>query len=284
VNDFPHVAPPPDGLQRAFADARGRRLRSAGLSTSTVAAGLAVLALVAGGQGTQSLVQQPSPEQPAVSQLVPDGQERLPSVPRPNQGHNVQVYDTTQQRGTAAGTGTTGTAQSGATRSLPLRDQHASPRGAGSRYVAGPIVRNEHQPNIPTDTTCALPAGNGNGPRLCTYVYSSSASQPPYQLQAEVCSYQTSLTLLHYLGRNEVDMTISQKGHELWRWSRWHPDGGPSHTLGLEANECTQWRFDWTGVDATGRRLPKGTYTLSVTFLANELAGHRVGTSTVTIS
>jgi hypothetical protein len=286
VNGFPHVAPPPDGLHRAFADARSRRLRSAGISTSTVAAGLAVLALVAGGQGTQSLVQQPSPEQPAVSRLVPDGKERLPSVPRPNQGQSVQVYGTHQQRTTQATGSSPRGAQQGPVASVPLRDRHAGPRSASPPYVAGPIARQDNYGTYFPDTSCPLPRADTQTAQLCAAArYGIQSGSSPYQLQGEVCSAGTSLALLHFAGRNEVDMAITtSKGQEVWRWSTWHPDRAYAHTISVDGGSCTEWLFDWTGVSATGTKLPKGDYTLRVTFLAAELAQQRVRTTQLTIS
>jgi hypothetical protein len=287
VNDFPYVAPPPDGLQRAFTDARGRRFRKAGLSTSTVAAGLAVLALVAGGQGTQSLVQQPSPQQPAVSQLVPDdGREQLPSVPRPNQGQNVQVFGTHQQRSTSASGGQSDGSQLGGSASAPLRDQHAAPRSAGRPYVAGPMARQDNYGTYLPDPNCPLPRADTQTAELCSYAYYGTQSGPaPYRLQGEVCSTGRSLALLHFTGRNEVDMAVTTaKGKEVWRWSTWHPDRAYAHTISVDGGHCTEWVFDWTGVSSQGAKLPKGEYTLRVTFLAAELAQQRVRTTALTIS
>jgi len=282
VNDFPHVAPSPDGLQRAFADARGRRWRKAGLSTSTVAGGLAVLALVAGGQGTQSLVQQPSPQQPAVSRLVPDGTQPLPSTSRPNQGQGVQVYGSDQQRRLSGGQAT-GTTPGGSLRRTSSGTTPGAP-AIGPHYAAGPISRSDYETGyLPMDTTCAVPAEPNEQPPLCTSANAPYATAAPYDLQALVCSYRTGLTLLHYTGRNEVDLKVLAKGHEVWRWSRWHPDGGSPHTIGVEANSCTAWTFSWTGVDNQGRTLPKGSYTLQATFLAGELAQERTATTTFTI-
>lgn len=276
MNDFVSVAPPADGLQRAFADARGRRLRKASLSTGTAAAALSVVALLAGSQGTQSLVQQPAPQQPAVSQLVPDDAHQV--SPRLNQGGTVQSFGTTQHRSTGAGQGQTARTEQGSL-AVPFRDQHSAARAVGRPYAAGPLTFQDSY-NIPYDTSCAMPGTS----RLCTYASVTGTAAGTYQFYSEVCNYQPALALLHFPGRNEVDMAITQKGHEVWRWSRWHRDDGESHTIGLEGDHCATWTFEWTGVDAQGRKLPKGDYTLSVTFLANELAQQRVATAAVTIS
>jgi hypothetical protein len=120
---------------------------------------------------------------------------------------------------------------------------------------------------------------------LCTaaLVYQQTGSAP-YEFQAQVCSSSTTLTLLHFPGRNEVDMVVMEKGHAVWRWSRWHADGGAAHTIGVEGQSCTSWTFDWTGVDDQGRRLPHGTYTLQVTFLAKELKAQRLATQDFSVT
>lgn len=283
MNDFPHVAPPSDGLQRAFADARGRRLRKAGLSTSTVATGLAVLALVAGGQGTQSLVQQPSPQQPAVSRLLPEEHDALPSAPRPNQGQSVQDFGTAaQHRGTAAGPAApvAGTSPAG---TRPVGKRPAPSTSARPPYRAGAITRYENNP-VPSDTSCAVPSTVKDATGLCTTAYLTGGANR-FSMTGSICSNSTSLTLLHYRGTNEVDVRLTSKsGAEVWRWSRWHPDDTVPHTYGLEARTCTDWTLDWTGVDSQGRRLPKGEYTLQVVFLAKELTTQRVASYPFTLS
>jgi hypothetical protein len=245
-----------------------------------------VLALVAGGQGTQSLVQQPSPEQPAVSRLVPDGKERLPSVPRPNQGQSVQTFGNDQHRTTAASGDSAAAVQEGTHGSLPLRDQHTGPHSTRPPYVAGPMTRQDNYGTYLPDTSCPLPRADTQTAQLCTYAsYGTQSGPAPYQLRGEVCSTGTSLALLHYAGRNEVDMAVtSSKGQELWRWSTWHPDRSYAHTISVAGGACTDWLFDWTGVSSSGRKLPKGTYTLKVTFLAAELAQQRVKTYPLSIS
>lgn len=271
MNDFLYVTPPPDGLHHAFASARTRRLRKAGLSTGTAAAAMSVLALLAGSQGTQSLVQQPAPEQPAVSQLVPDDARQV--APRPNQGHAVQVFGTTQ-RGTPAGRGVMPVSPvTGPVRGTTDRQVLAAP--AGAPYRAGSIARTDNDPLPSGDASCAVPTGDvKRATGLCTSAWLGGTSGD--QITASICSNSTSLTLLHYRGDNEVDFRITtSKGVEVWRWSRWHPDVSRPHTLGLEARTCTTWTFDWTGVDANGHKLAQGDYTLTATFLPDELAHDR---------
>lgn len=276
MKDFPYVAPPADGLHQAMADARGRRLRSAGLTSTAAAGALFTLAVLVGGSGTQSLVQQPAPEQPAVNQVVPGGRD-APSRAIPNDGTAAR-----------ASAGRQGPATSVLT--APSTAQ-VTPAGAGpvsrtstrsqSGYAAGPVERFDNNGFTAPDTGCNLTGDAQDATALCTYAW---VSGPPYQLQGQVCSTRTGLTLLHYAGRNEVDLAVHDaKGVEVWRWSRWHPDTASPHTLGLSAGSCTTWSLDWTAVDATGRALPKGDYTLRATFLADELADRRTSTTEFTL-
>jgi hypothetical protein len=134
------------------------------------------------------------------------------------------------------------------------------------------VTRNDNDGTYLPDPTCPMPSTNPETPQLCTYaVLNSQASPAPYQMAGQVCSAGTSLALLHFAGRNEVDMTVTRNGKEVWRWSRWHPDSPYAHTISVAGGQCTDWTFDWTGVDAQGKKLPAGSYTLHVTFLAAEL-------------
>jgi hypothetical protein len=283
MSDFPYVAPPADGLRLAMADARGRRYRSAGLSSATVGTALVAVLALLGGTGTQSLVQQPAPEQPAVTQLVPgpDGdrtsrQNTVGAVTAPGVRHRAQtgqgsvtqvlLHNTTGGEASTSGSG----------------------QAAGKPYAAGRLTRNDNGVYVPQDPSCNVTGKAEDATTLCpaAYVYGPySPPTAPYQLNGQVCSTRTGTTTLHYAGRNEVDMTVvSKTGKVVWRWSQWHPDGGIAHTLGISTGACSSWTYDWTGVDASGQALPKGDYSLTVTFLAAELSGRNRSTYAFTIN
>lgn len=285
MSDFAYVAPPVDGLRQALADARSRRLRTAGLSSATAGTALVAVLAMLGGTGTQSLVQQPAPEQPAVTQLVP--------VPAEDQG-------TTQNR---AGTVSGSTQRTTSSRTRPSVTQvlardttdRIQPRGLagpGTRstkpYAAGAVVRNDNGVYLPQDPSCNVTGKAEDATTLCPAAYVYGPSTPPsapYQLYGEVCSTRTGTTTLHYAARNEVDLTVvSKAGTVVWRWSQWHPDGGSPHTIGVVTGGCSSWTYDWTAVDSTGRALPKGDYSLRVTFLATELGGRPPSSHPFTIS
>jgi hypothetical protein len=284
VNDFPYLAPPDDGLRRAMGDARRRRYRTAGFSTSSVAAAVLVLAALAGGQGTQSLVEQPAPQQPAVTQVVPDGGTTARTAPRPNQAQPGQVAG----QSAGASTGAAG-ASTGAAPAVASRAQSAKAPPAPPAYVAGTIERQDNYAStIPG--TCRI-GDTSSTAALCpsTYVQGDGSKASPYVFQAEVCSSRTSLTLLHYAGANEVELAVYRvdaKGPatEVWRWSRTNPDSPSPHTVGLQAASCTNWVFTWTKVASHGAPLGPGTYELRARFLAEELKGYAVPTTGFTIS
>ena len=278
MNDFPYLAPPEDGLRRAFSDARRRRFRTAGFSTSGVAAAVVLVAALVGGEGTQSLVQQPAPEQPAVTHVVPDGGTANRTAPRPNQAAAAQVG---ASRPKAAG-------YAPAAVLLPTSTSGQQHRGEAraTRYVAGPIDRQDNLGSIPQP--CSI-STSGAAP-LCPWanVQGDGSQANPFVFQAEICSNRTSLTLLHYRGANEVDLVVSRvpaKGLpiEVWRWSATNPDTPRPHTIGLEAASCTDWVFTWTKVTSRGAPLGPGSYQLSARFLADELRGVAADPVTFTI-
>ena len=285
MTEHPYVAPPVDGLRLAMADARGRRYRSAGLSSATVGTALVAVLAVLGGSGTQSLVEQPAPEQPAVTQLVPG-----PA------GEDSGTQNTVGAVTSSGGTHLRAQSGQGSVSQVLLHDPTTSRdatsveggQPAGKPYAAGRITRNDNGVYLPQDPSCNVTGKAEDATTLCpaAYVYGPySPPTAPYQLYGEVCSTRTGTTTLHYAGRNEVDMAVvSKTGKVVWRWSQWHPDGGTAHTLGVSTGACSSWTFDWTGVDATGRALAKGDYSLTVTFLAAELSGRNRSSYPFTIA
>ena len=273
-----HLAPSEDGLRRAFADARRRRFRTAGFSTSGVAAAVLVVSALAGGQATQSLIEQPAPEQPAVTHVVPDRGAPHRTAPRLNEAPAGQVAApprTAQQAPAAVALPASRTVE---------RPQ-AEPRA--TRYVAGPIDRQDNVGSIPQP--CNL-STEGSAP-LCPWanVTGDGSQANPFTLLGEICSNRTNLTLLHYPGANEVDLVVSRVPAqglptEVWRWSATNPDTPWPHTIGLEAASCTDWTFTWTAVTSHGARLGPGSYQLSVRFLADELRGVTASPVPFTIS
>ena len=283
MSEHPYVAPPPDGLRLAMAAARGRRFRTAGLSSATLGTALVAVLALLGGTGTQSLVEQPAPEQPAVTRLVPG-----PAGEHSTRQNAVSPSsDGLRQAAPVAGQGSVDQvllrtpADGGAAQPVGTREQ-------GKAYAAGPITRADGV-YLPQDPSCNVTGKAADATTLCpaASVYGpSSPPSAPYQLYGEVCSTRTGTTTLHYAGRNEVDMTVVSKatGDVVWRWSQWHPDGGAAHTLGLVTGGCSGWTYDWTAVDGLGKALAKGDYALTVTFLAAELSGRDRSTYAFTIS
>lgn len=261
MSPFAHVAPSADGLFAAMEVARRRRLRTAGTASSLTAATLSVVAVLWGSPGTQTLLQTPAPERPAVSTIL-EGPRPVPS-PAPSGARSDGSGAHARFGGVAfAGASASeapGTADEGTQVTDTVR---------GSRYAAGPLTRQEDTIGVPT---CTFSSPEQAATRLCPYTAAQGTS--PVQLYAELCSPQPNRSVLHFTGRNDLDFAIYRGTTQVWRWSQWHPDGGAPHTLALDTGECIIWMLNWTGVDAHGAPLPAGRYTLRTTFLARELSG-----------
>jgi hypothetical protein len=100
-----------------------------------------------------------------------------------------------------------------------------------------------------------------------------------YRFDGYVCSSDPHATALDFATSNEIDFAVTSGATTLWRWSQWHPAALRPHTVPLATGYCTEWTFDWTGVDGNGRPLPAGDgYTLQVTFLAEQVRRHTIET------
>lgn len=276
MSEFPYVGPPQHGLHEALSTARHRRLRKAGVSSGASALTLVLVAVLLGQTGRQTLVQQPTPEVPAITTITtidntPSGTAK-PNTVAPGQFASGST-------GTTASTPTTGLA------TLVLSPTGSTSRGAvrgpgagvaGPSYKAGRITRSESF-NIPT---CAIPSSAAT---FCTSSQVTSTSAAHASLYADVCSADTNTRTLHYATANEVDFTIVKGNQEVWRWSRFHPPAGDAHILSVGTGMCTTWTFDWTRVDNLGNTVPAGDYTLRTTYACTEFA-RQVDTYDFTLS
>jgi hypothetical protein len=102
---------------------------------------------------------------------------------------------------------------------------------------------------------------------LCTAGRSVDDGQPGRRFEADVCNVDTTATELRFPTSAEVDFTVrSPTGAVLWRWSQWHPRRPDPHSLVVQPSACEYWSFRWSEVDSRGRRLPAGSYSLTVSF------------------
>jgi hypothetical protein len=274
MSDFLRVSPPEDGLVAAMATARARRYRKAGASSGFLAASLSCLALLAGSSGTQRLIQEPRPELPAVTGVDRSSDRAVNEVTTPNSARTIASFDghaTSRPAGAGDDQGLLGGDVSVVGPASPVRTS----RTAEKPYSAGAITRVDNDLlSIPCDVATD---------RFCSYA-SVGDYDTSKDLRAYVCSTYTRGALLGYDTSNEVDFVVKDaKGKERWRWSRWHPPTENPHFLTVETGRCTYWSFTWTAVDASGRKLPQGSYTLEAEFLADELQDQRVATAGVTI-
>jgi len=276
MTEHPYVAPPVDGLRLAMADARGRRYRSAGLSSATVGTALVAVLAVLGGSGTQSLVEQPAPEQPAVTQLVPG-----PAGDQTSRQNTVGAVSSTGQI-TAAGLRPTG-ADSGITGQAARPDTAA--RTSSSSFV-GPRTTAPMRlaPGNPsTIDACPVNKTTSGQASLCpaglsrTYDNQGNPLTGALDLVTSVCSYDTRALTLHFTTTNEADVAVlDSKRHVLWRWSVEHAPVASPHTLAMGTGDCWEWSTVWAGVNQAGRPLPAGNYTLRLTSYVRELGSQNV--------
>lgn len=268
MNDLPLLPPPQDGLRLALATARHRRLRTAGTTTSLTAAALSVAVLALGTPGTQTLLQEPAPEIPAVTVIV-EGvddkhvSEQTVTPPRAGAWSAATAVGPATAPGAAAGT----TTEAGDT---------TSPRAPVKGYAAGPLTEQYTDLGVPV---CSVQDATS----LCRTA-SASGTTSKVEFYAEVCSTSTATSLLHFPASNEVDFVVERAGEPVWRWSSWHQARPQPHVLALGTGACNSWSFAWTLVDAHGAKVPKGDYVMKARYLADEFAGRRVLVSPFTLS
>jgi len=285
VNDFPYVAPAPDGLREAMAHARRRRFRTAGFSTSSVAAAMLVVAALAGGQATQSLIQEPAPQQPAVNQLVPvpvDGTTARNNTVGASTGrHSATTPQGTVARGAVDPAASSGSGSVSGTRS------GASGR-PGRPATTGPMQRAYGSPSI---DECPLQKSTEQQAVLCpsggysNHWNDAGTAMVGEDLTGSVCSFDTRNLVLHFDTSLELDLTVlDEHGQALWRWSKENAAEPDQHTLALGTTECWQWTTLWRSVDQSGHRLAAGNYTLRVTSYAKELGKQNVYETGISVS
>lgn len=283
MSDFPYVGPPADGLHLAMATARGRRLRKAGASGSASALALAAVALLAGGAGNQTLIQQPAPQVPAVHRVdkVPSG-----TVDRPAR--------TTGTTALGAGSSLPGTSVSvpGApvAPAAPTLTGDTTSPARGSTSIHSPVRATGEMKsgygNYNSIDSCPVNKGASQQRLICPSVSTSdtwnsdNTKVVSTTLVGDVCSFDASAIDLHFSTTGELDFVVRDSvGRQVWRWSLEHPAQADRHAIRLTAGDCWQWATPWTFVDQAGKALPTGTYTVEAISSAAELG--RQNTSTV---
>jgi len=275
MTDFLRVSPGEDGLVAAMSAARARRYRKAGVSTGFAAA-LSCLALVAGSAGTQTLIQEPRPELPAVTGVDQLEQTDTVTTPGRNTAGALSVATATGPDNAAAAGPVA--AQGPGQIQDSTYDKPLLPR-AETPYRAGPMKRDDNYITAPP-IDCDVEESTQR--QLCTSVSIAQGAKGVWHMQAQICSTRTYETRLTYAQRNELDFVVTANGEEYWRWSAWHPRVDAPHTLALETGSCTFWSFDWSGVGFDGTKLPKGDYYLKARYLADELTARPVALTTFT--
>jgi hypothetical protein len=169
----------------------------------------------------------------------------------------------------------------------------ASPPADGSRSshptsYATPALRRSYTAPDPTGARiCGAQVTDGDSgthKRIDWCLTATAArSSAGHDLSIAVCRDQTGDATLSFAGSREADLVVVRNGRVVWRWSAGHPSKDQPHTLATPAGACWTWTTPWTDVDAAGRPLPRGSYSLQVTSLAHEVADLPDETSTFTV-
>lgn len=255
---FPAIAPPADGLSRAFGEARRRRTRSAAATTSASAlAGLVLLGAVAQPGGTR-LVQEPAPPASAVDATVeggvlrPDADQR---APRPATSADVAAVVTVPGALPAAAalspgrSGYAGTTPGAAQQSRSGSGTVTTASKSGDRAMVsrrtGAVYGEE-----PNDLGwCVSRAAS----RLCSWGTGYDDGRRHF-LQLSICNPTASPQVLRFTHEEEARFAVYRGKELLWVSA---PDTGAEepHRLWVDAGTCTRWNVEWSGRDHKGRAI-----------------------------
>jgi hypothetical protein len=278
---FTPLPPPPAGALDAVHGGRGIRRRRRITGAGAAAASLVLLAGVVAANGTGS--------NHAEDQLIPARKPTSAALPTPASA--VAPPGTSPVTGpgntqavppgsAGAGGAVASTGPAPATRA---EGDKAANRTSPTGYRT-PTLRRTYRPAPPPSPSTQ----QGPGGRLCGASYNDSQNQTAlttdwcltpiatastrgHDLTVEVCRDTTGPGRLTFSRQQEVDLTVTSGNRIVWQWSRDQPNAAGKHTLDAAADGCWSWTAPWTDVDAGGRRLAGGSYTLIVTSSAAEL-------------
>src|SRR5213079_716311 len=118
-----------------------------------------------------------------------------------------------------------------------------------------------------TATICSGSSGGSgtisSGVHWCVTAAVSRTSRG-HDLTLSVCRDSTGGARMHFTHEQEAELTVVRDDRAVWRWSAGHSNDGDPHGLDVEADGCWTWTAPWTDVDAAGRQLARGQYTLTV--------------------
>jgi hypothetical protein len=294
VRPFTALAPPPAGAVVAVRAGRSirrrRRLTGAGAAAASVVLVAGVVA-ASGGGSTH-----------AEDQLVPAHNPKAASAsPEPA---------AVRRRG-GAGAPTAGPAPAARADALPGTLAGAPPAagtsdsgkntGSGQAPQRGYRTPPLRRTYLPAPPQSAPNTQQGPGGRICSVAYDDSgrggavttdwcltphvtSTAHGHDLTIEVCRDSTGPGQLTFSRQSEVDLAVLAGSKTVWRWSVGQPDAAQPHSLQTAADSCWSWTAPWTDVNAAGRALPRGSYTLAVTSAAGELQALHAQTTAFSIS
>jgi hypothetical protein len=148
-------------------------------------------------------------------------------------------------------------------------------RAQGTKPISGPMTRaSGYVYTGSDDLTCPARKQQERQRGLCTDLRASTTSTPgTMAMTADVCNVGTATEILSYDTALELDLTVRQKGLEVWRWSLGRHFASTPHDIPIGAAECVQWTTNWAQVDSHGVPVKAGSYEVVADFEANEVTG-----------
>ena len=253
------LAAEPDRLQRALRQVKARQRRRAGLGAggvSLVVAGFIVVTL-AGVGGGNAVLQQQQPAAGAGSSPSPRATARsaVPGSSLPNPSGTPGALSATP----------IGPPSHGAS-SAPKASASAQP-ATGAAHGRAPVTSGSVPVSNGSELCSGGQAGVGGGTahdNWCESVAAVSNNDGSLQLVLDLCRpTQAGTADLHFRTAQEVDFTVRQGSHALWRWGAPQSFPATAHTVTVgTAGTCYEWQTRWNARLDSGRAAPSGNYTL----------------------
>jgi hypothetical protein len=255
-------------VQRALADVRSRRRRTALLATSF---SLAVIAAVGAGLGTT--VHQDSLD------VVPAGGAHLVGTPAPARPGSTAGSSTARPvaRANAAPVPTSTPAVPpvviGSARPESSTQPAASPRPGYRRRP--PVERTTDQSYVDAEQgRGGLHEGGCVAAAWCATVTAASTSDA-VTFRLTVCRDRSAGDGRLWFDTNqEIDISVraaGENGREVWRWSSGQRFRDGEHDVAVPTGGCIVWSMAWDGVLDSGADLPSGDYVVTGRSLSAEL-------------
>jgi len=125
----------------------------------------------------------------------------------------------------------------------------------------------------PPATSCAYQPVSAPSGWCLDYIGPDSArAGRPVSLAVDICRIQGIGTgTLRFASEQEADISVYAYQADGWRWSHGRQFAATPHTVRVAAGTCLRWTTRWTTRGDSGRRLPRGDYSLSVDVLSPDV-------------